>query len=155
MDEQVIQCFATKFETKNRYVESQFQLRQDKKHIWLQKAAIWVLKKLQCFAIHYDVVTVKNVINADDFVQAFWKQHEELMRTYHYRGKRILIGYEEFQQMHGFPVNHPLSLAVNYQWFEIQPTREKPYNMHRTQCGLEITVIPWMKGILVLPEDLK
>ena len=154
MDNQPIQFLTTEFKKTSRYVDSQFELRTDRKHVWLQKCAIWILKKLGCYAIHWDTTEIKHTINTDDFARLLWEQKAELFTTYHYKGKRLLVGYEEFQKLQGFPVNHPLSFSCQYMWGESRPTLENPQNFVRKAGGLEVTVIPWMKGFLVLPEDM-
>ena len=151
--DQVIQCYFTEVDTRTSYSDVAYQLRMDKKHIWLQEFAIWILKKLGCFALVNQQVVTRKVLDTQDFVQQFWAQNEELFKTYHYRGSRVLVGHEEFAKMHGFALNHPLSFSAQYIWSESNPTPEEPYGVNRTACGLKVTVIPWMKGILVLSKD--
>ena len=150
---QAIQFLLTDTKRQSRYVESKFQLRYDRKYVWLQKLAIWVLAKLQCFAIETDHVVVKRVLNTDDFVKALWEQQAELFSFYHYRGSRLLVGHEEFAKLHGFPVNHPLSISMQYMWSESDRNSKDPLAFIRTANDLNITVIPWMQGFLVLPKD--
>ena len=151
--EQVVQFVISSSKPRSRYVESSFQLRPDRKHVWLQKIAIWVLRKLDCFSIETTQVVVKKVLNTEDFVRLLWEQEAELFSFYHYRGSRLLVGHEEFVKLHGFEVNHPLSISMQYIWNEQKHDLKNPFASIRTANNMHVTVIPWMKGFLVLPKD--
>ena len=151
--DQVVQFLLTDTERQASYVESKFQLRPDRKHVWLQKLAIWVLIKLQCYAIETNTVIVKKTLNTEDFVKNLWEQQAELFSFYHYRGSRLLVGHEEFVKLQGFDVNHPLSISMQYMWTESARNLKDPFAMVRTANDLHVTVIPWLKGFLVLPKD--
>ncbi len=150
--QQLVQFLITDTEEQRKLLEDKFQLRRDRKHVWLQKIALWVLMKLKCNVIETNKVTVKRTLDTDDFVQRLWKQQTELFKTYHYRGSRLLVGHEEFNQMQGFPINHPLSICMQYVWNETVPDMKDPFKSIRTANDMHVTVIPWMKGFLVLPK---
>lgn len=143
----------TFYEKKTGYLPDSFQLREDRGYVWLQKIALWVLKKLGCYAIKTEQVAVKVVIDTKKIVDKVMIQDEELAKLYHYRGSRLLVGHEEFREMCRVEMSHPLSLSAQYIWQERASTMTEPYKVTRTACGLKVTVIPWMRGVLVLPKD--
>lgn len=81
-----------------------------------------------------------------DFMQTLYEQRRELMQMFNREPKRLLVGAEDFAQM----MRHP---DVGRQAFQF----EAEYSMgggakNRPRiCGLEVEVIPWMRGILVMP----
>lgn len=156
MMDQVVQFLTTDYETVTSYRPSSFELREDRPHVWLQKIAVWILRKLGCFAVYTDKICVKKALDTGDFANQLIRQQNEIMRDYHYNGMRLLVGYEEFQKLNGFHVGHPLSFSCQYIWQEVEQDFDKHKDIvRRTANGLEVTVIPWMKGFLVIPKDFE
>jgi len=154
--EQAVQFVRIVREQKISFSPTKFQFCVNRKHHWLQKLALWILRKLDCYAslseefVHYDVVNTKSLM--DNLI----RQRQEIVNFYHHRdGELLLCGPGEFQELCGLKMDHPLSISLMYMWSE--PKRDKRGNYldhpQYTRCGLKIVVIPWMKGWLVLPKD--
>ena len=80
------------------------------------------------------------VVDADTFMGRLYKQQAALFESFHRDASQLLIGAEEFESL----MNEP---AIN-QAFSFQAQ----YNRGRyAVCGLQVTVIPWMRGMLVMP----
>ena len=64
------------------------------------------------------------------------------MREFNYHPSRLLIGAEDFEElMHEKEISESMTFRANY------------YD-HQEIVGLKVTVIPWMRGVLVLPKEL-
>jgi hypothetical protein len=82
------------------------------------------------------------------------EQQQEIVNFYHrYSGHVLLVGPGEFNDLCGLNFDHPLSIDLQYIWKE--PDRND-YRLppQYTRGALKVVVIPWMKGCLVVPEDL-
>lgn len=137
------------------YQPNQYQFRVERKHHWLQKIALWILRKLDCQAslttqsISYDVVDTAKLM------ENLIRQRQEIVNFYHQRdGEFLLVGPAEFQELAGLDMHQPLAISLQYMWSE--PKRDRMGNLmdypQYTRCGLKVVVIPWMKGFLVLPK---
>jgi hypothetical protein len=141
---QIVEFFTTKADAVKSYLPNTYQLRKDRDWLWVQKLAIWVLRKLGCFAIQEDAIITRHRFDGNTLLEAIMAQHSEVMNIYHRHGERLLIGFEEFRDLLGTEMREPRSFAMQYRWHE-----KNGY----TVCGLKVTVIPWMKGILVVPRE--
>lgn len=106
--------------------------------VWLQKMCAWILIKLTkgtdpCGSIKVEVVDV----DLTNLVNVIYKQMQTLGGRYNTDARHILIGAEEFAELCHSPV------AAQMMTIKVRDTY---FN------GLKITIVPWMKGILVMPE---
>lgn len=120
----------------------QFEFREDKGFKWLQRLAIWVLRKLGCYALSEDIYYTKRVIKMDDLIDGLIRQQHEIVSHYNLAGgERVLIGSEEFSKLMCQPETKEM-LSFDCAGSGLRSFR-----------GMSITVIPWMKGILVVPAS--
>ena len=138
-----------------------FQYRAERQHRWLQKAALWVLRKLGCFAVTTTVSYQKKVLDIPTFMANICRQHAELCAFYQRNGDRLLLGPEEFSRLAEtcFPERIPEFLFEGRYCLERPaPSLAGPNDYFGSCCagvdilGLKVTVIPWMKGMLVIPK---
>lgn len=115
-----------------------FQFRKDLKHHWLQKAAIWILKKLRCYYFDYKSEFTTVAVDPDNFMEKLFQQHEALLDLDR-RPKTLLIGGEDFRKLMSSPE------ICRYMSFEGR------YKYLRWIETLEVHVIPWMSGMIVMP----
>lgn len=139
---QHVQFCTTSQRTLFKYVEGAYTLRNDRPHPWLQRIALWVLKKLDCVYMRHEFQVERHIIDTGRLVDTLCKQRQELMLTYHKHGSRLLIGAEEYTTLMGEELRGTMfSFSTEY-----------GYSSMGKVFGLEVTVIPWMKGLLVVPE---
>ena len=109
---------------------------------WWDKPRWWLVRLLggEC---PFDSVKITRVPVSDkDFMERLWKQKRELVETFHREPTTLFIGGEDYEKL----MNSP---AVK-QMFTVHAT----YNYGRREIyGLTVRVIPWMRGILVMPEE--
>lgn len=154
MNKQYIQ-FATYDMVYNRsYRYDQYQLRPERKHVWIQKACIWVLKKLECYAIREDITLKHITIDLDKVFDLVIKQQYELCGKYLLEAERILIGYDEYAKFtEESLVKQPISFDTNpFYLSEYELIDDEYVLVPRRINGLKVTLVPWMKGVLVLPK---
>ena len=112
---------------------------------WLQRAAIWTLKKLGAYAMEKQFKTERIRIDADDVIAAVGDQRRELLLGNRKPGL-ILMGFDQFTH---------LRLGMNqYLRFDL-PTRVGRMTLDGPQVeimGLPVYTVPHMNGVLVLPD---
>jgi len=115
---------------------------------WLQRIMwkyLMVMGSLrETYDQFYEVTT--HLIDADTFMERLYKQNESLYREFKKEGSKILIGSEDYAEL----MNSP---EAKYQNFSFNASGEfytgNGYN--RTIFGLTVEVIPWMRGMVVMP----
>ena len=121
-------------------IKDQFEFRKDRKHPWLQKMLFRLLAKLGCYVNSETVTFERHTVDTGNFAENLFLQERGLMSLYHARGKILLIGPDDFREITGNPeIRHMFEFSSNYHW---------DGGIH----GMRIKVIPWMKGMLVIPE---
>lgn len=125
-----------------------FAVREDRPYLWLQKACCWVLGKLGAYRRDTQTKIEYRTIDADNFMVRITKQHEsvfELLNRRHLRPKKILIGAQDYAElMRETTVHYPFAFNASYEIVVRGVARI---------MGLEVQVIPWMRGVLVVPPD--
>lgn len=108
---------------------------------WLQRLAWRFLEWRRALDTTYrEVVEVsQHRIDADTFMERIALQNESLLNAFNREGKQLLIGSEDYAEM-----MHE-SVSRRYFAFNAEVGRD------RTYLGLKVTVVPWMKGMVVMP----
>lgn len=115
-----------------------YQFRKDLGHHWLQKICFWILKKLGCYYFDYKSEFTTVAVDPDNFMEKLFQQQSALLDLDR-RPKTLLIGGEDFQRLMS---TREIS---QYMYFEGR------YKYLRLIETLEVHVIPWMQGMLVMP----
>lgn len=77
-------------------------------------------------------------IDTDDLVKQLLAQYDDMLQ-YHHPPKRVLIGSQDFSELMKVP---EMQQYCNF---------EAKCNYGRSIIGLQIEVIPWMRGVIVMP----
>jgi hypothetical protein len=89
----------------------------------------------------FDSVKVVRVpVNGKDFMDALWKQRRALVESFRREPTKILMGGEDYEALMRSPAVRQ-SFVVNAEF----------HYGKREIYGLTVTVIPWMRGTLVMP----
>lgn len=122
-----------------------FAVREDRPYLWLQKACCWVLGKLGAHRRDTQTKIEYRTIDADSFMVRIAEQHASVFELLNRRPKKILIGAQDYAElMHETSAHYPFNFNASYAIGERGVTRI---------MGLEVQVIPWMRGVLVVPPD--
>lgn len=107
----------------------------------MQRICCWVLKKLGAFQIGHDVTITKHTVKPKDFMEAVFRQRRNIEYEFNRRPTKMYIGADDYQElMKAVEVNTPFMFRAEY-------------NIDRRVMGLDVHVVPWMKGILLLPKE--
>jgi len=108
---------------------------------WLQRFAWWFLGKRHALEQAYEptVKIDRHHIDGDTFMERLFKQEESLLREFNREPQRLLIGSEDYAAM--------MSEPESRQYFTFDARYYKRNSIH----GIAVTVVPWMKGMVVMP----
>ena len=108
---------------------------------WWDKIRWQIVKRLGG-ANPLETVKVKRIfIDADKFMEKLFKQRTALLEHFNLEAEELLIGADDFEElMNEENIKQSFSFYASYN------------HGRREIYGLKITVIPWMKGILVMPK---
>jgi hypothetical protein len=122
-----------------KVVPDAYMLRVDRRAPWLQRLCLWVLHKLGATA-HIATAEVRRVrLDGEGFMARLYAQKRELFDQFGYDASTLLIGSEEYEQLMGSPEVYQLMRFT------------APYELRGQVFGLNVRVVPWMSGMVVLP----
>lgn len=112
---------------------------QDFRWKWVKRVVAWLFRKLGKNAREPSVTYERIVIHPDDLIERLYAQMNALLDLDR-EPRRVLIGAETLAELMSCP--------------RLQDIRgiACEYSCNRTICSLTVTVIPWMKGLLVMPD---
>lgn len=118
-----------------------FEVRKDRPCVWLQRLCVWVLRKLRAYAQKDTVEIQRAVIDADTFMGRLFKQRRSLVEAFNSEPDRLLIGCEDYAEL--MNSHEIMTRAFSF---------GARYGHGQRMLGLKVQVIPWMRGILVMPK---
>ena len=107
---------------------------------WLQRVCLWILRKLRCQ--HYEeVVDVqRHVLHCESFMESIFRQNRSVQAVFNRKPTRLVIGSEDYEELMGSPeVRQYVALSG------------LDYHHGTTIQGLRLEIVPWMRGMVVLP----
>lgn len=106
---------------------------------WHDSPRWWLVKKLGGVNPHETAKVVRIPIDGKTFMDKLYKQRRVLFKQFNRHPKELLVGAEEYEEMMDCPaIRQSFSFAAEYAFGQ-------------TIMGLNVRVIPWMRGILVMP----
>lgn len=122
-------------------------LRLTHHYRWLSRLGQWVAVKLK-FENAADHAAIKRyVIDKRKVTKYIVEQMRYLEQFWARKPRRVFMGPEALSEILGdaSPLNHMVTFPISFEAW--QPTTG-------TQVyGLMVTVVPWMKGAIVMPDD--
>lgn len=107
---------------------------------WWDRPRWWLVRLLggEC---PFDTVKVTRVpVDGKDFMAALWKQKRALFDQFRREPATLWIGGEDYEELMSSPaVQQAFTLRAEFNYGE------------REVYGLTVKVIPWMRGMLVMP----
>lgn len=124
-----------------RVLDGGYRLKPTGRMQWLQRLAWRFLGWRKALEPTFKTVETVSIhrIDADTFMERVALQNESLFRSFNREGKQLLIGSEDYAQL--------MHEATRMHYFSFNA--EVGYG--NTYLGLKVTVIPWMKGMVVMP----
>lgn len=124
-------------------LEDAWSLRKDFRWKWMERLARWVIRKIGVNAREPYVEVERLLIDPADIMTKLFQQRSALLEMRH-EPKRLLIGSEDFAQlMHNKEMHYHFSVGCEY--------FKSDGRGGRRVMDLEVEVIPWMRGVLVMP----
>jgi hypothetical protein len=124
-------------------LEDAWSLRQDFRWKWMERLARWLIRKIGVNARHPVVEVERIVIDPADIMTKLFQQRGELLKMGH-DPKRLLIGSEDFAELMNRKEAH-YHFSVGCEYFKGDGRGG------RRVMDLEVEIVPWMRGILVMP----
>lgn len=125
-------------------LQNAYSIRKDRPLVWLQRACCWVLRKLKAWHVAPIETTVeRHLIDANTFMERIWKSSRALADGFDMKPGRLLIGAEDYCHLmkEVEPSTQPFSFDARYGYAD-------------RYMDLKVEVIPWMRGILLLPDGI-
>ena len=117
-----------------------FEFREDRRYLWVQRVCFYLLRKIGAHRRGEKVTVERHRLDAKTFMERIFKQKDALQYEFSVSPKRLLIGAKDYADlMHEGMASQAFSFQAEY-W------------KNKTVYGLTVTVIPWMEGVLVMPE---
>ena len=106
---------------------------------WWDKPRWFLVRLLGGNNPHDSVQVTRIPISGEDFAASLFKQRRAIMETFRQEATTILVGGEDYEKL----MNSPL-ITHSFQF-------SSSFNYGPNIYGLTVKVIPWMRGILVMP----
>jgi hypothetical protein len=120
-------------------VPDAYMFRADRPARWLQRTCLWILSKLGATA-HIATAEVRRVrLDGEGFMARLYAQKRELFDQFGYDASTLLIGSEDYEELMESPEVHQLLRFT------------APYGSRDRVFNLDVRVVPWMRGMVVLP----
>ena len=118
-----------------------FEFKSDGSFPWLQRIIFALLRRLGC----QSTVTLRGEIKTayierDSVIRALLEQQAILREFDRFRPTELFIGSDDYKEL----------MRETSRW-DYPVTFATEYNSDRQVMGLNVTVVPWMEGILIPP----
>lgn len=135
----LIEFVQTKEQRTPYFRKDTYCFRKDRPYHRLQRLCCWIMAKLQAYDTGENITYTRHTIDTQTFMERLFRQQDHLLGYFNRKPTRMLIGAEDFAEMMG---SEEIRQTVNFR---------AEYNHGREIIGLQVEVIPWMRGILVMP----
>jgi hypothetical protein len=144
MREQFVEFIQTKITERQFINPIAFTFTPEKGWSLLQRLCFWVLGKIGCQKVETAQEFERVVLDLNKISEKIMCQHEEILNFYNYhRADRLLIGADDFRELQATPLfDQIVSFSIP----------NGPRCTAFKLMGMKVTVVPWMRGVLVLPE---
>jgi hypothetical protein len=107
---------------------------------WWDRPRWWLIRALGGECPFDTVKVVRVLVNGKDFMERLWKQKRALVESFRREPMTLWMGGEDYEELMSSP-------AVRQSF-----TVHAEFNYGRREVyGLTVKVIPWMRGMLVMP----
>jgi hypothetical protein len=116
-----------------------YAYRANGKLPWLQRLCFWVLEKLDAQWREHVVKTERVSFLPRDFMESLFRQKPEVAAMLGREPATLLIGAPDFEELMRQPEIHQY---CNFHAI---------YGKDRRLLDLKVQIVPWMRGLLVMP----
>ncbi len=141
--ERLFEFVATKTKMDLVDFKDSFAFREDKKYWWVQKTCFWILKKIGAYNQEQTFSYKKFTIDPQSFMERLFRQKSYITEEFNVKPSKLFIGDEDFSEMMSSKeIRQSLSFNATYNFNIGNETKV---------MGLKVSIIPWMRGIIVMP----
>lgn len=116
-----------------------YQVRTDRPMVWLQKLCAKIMARLGAHHIG-ETVEVKRIdIEPAHFMERLFRQKRGIEDFFGHRPSRLLIGSDDYAEL---MATAPPEIRIEFMG---------TYMHDRRPFGLTVEIIPWMRGMVVMP----
>lgn len=109
---------------------------------WWDRPRWWLVKLLGGTNPRDTVKIIRVPVNGKDFMERLWKQKQALVESFRREPTTLWMGGEDYEALMDSPaVRQAFTVSASFNY-----GRDEIY-------GLTVRVIPWMRGILVMPTQ--
>lgn len=136
-----VQFIGTREETTVTVLKDGFELRDDQRWPWLQRVCFWILRKLGAFLRQETRNVTTFVVNPKMFIERALEMQEQLDVSFDTVPEMLLIGAQDFAEL--MRSEYVTETACQF---------SAEYHNEGRIMGLEVLIIPWMRGCIVMPR---
>lgn len=121
-----------------------FEFRKDRPLRWIQRILFFLLRKIGAYRRMKELQVREVAFHVTYLMDSLMRQqHEVMQRSHDYRALGVLMGNDEFERLTGemLEIGHHLTFKT-------------PYHCRKEIFDMPIAIIPWMKGMLVVPRTV-
>ena len=131
---------------------SVFSLRPDRGYLWLQRICFRILRAIGAFHQTESVTYQRTVVSRRATMDAILRMKDVLAQLGN-GGETLLVGPEEFKQITNSTPPQIRPFAFDLEYLRHAPPAPDGTPRRPTVLGMRICIIPWMKGMIVVPRD--
>lgn len=134
-------------QTLSRKVEDldKYTYRPDRPFRGLQKLCFWFLERIKCYSKHDHVYVESHCIDEQYLLDKIFKQENEIFKQTNFTPSVVYMGRDDYMDMMQSEIPH------HYMSFDVNARIIK--NGYEKIKGMKLVVVPWMKGVLVVPAE--
>lgn len=118
---------------------------------WLQRVCLWTLKKIGAHSMGMMPHFERKVIDRDKFVAKLYAQQRAVFDLMVNRPGTLLIGAEDFHEAMDQPeMKNIFQFSASVQMGRVDDRGQPHYSI----MGMRVIVVPWMRGMVPIPDDL-
>lgn len=156
MKESHVSFALTQATTSRIYSPTKFQFRIELGWHWVQKFCFWVLRKIGAHAIDFDTQITRLDIQYKTLIEGINRQRAELFNQYALEGKYLLMGAQDYSELMADPtyINQMIHFSVPDAVYRQERNMDRNFRLDTKMIimNLNVVIVPWMKGMMVLPE---
>lgn len=136
---ETVTIYSMRHETLVTEDKDSYSFRKDRGFHRVQKLCLWVLEKIGARNLSIDKQVKFVRFSPKDVMDSLFKQRRNALQYLDIDANEIFIGQDDFMELTGQASGNPFSFMGEY-W-------------QSGKCfGCKVTVVPWMKGVLVVPS---
>lgn len=129
-----------------------FSFRPDRGYLWLQRICFRILRAIGAFHQTESVTYQRTIVSRRATMDALIRMKDVLAQLGN-GGETLLIGPDEFKQLTNSTAPQIRPFAFDLEYLRHTATGSDGTPRRPTVLGMRICIVPWMKGMIIVPKD--